>query len=152
MNAYSHILINDLLSIQRAQPSMHTSYLCGAIVASLFPNIVALTYNTKAPFHRRDVDPNLGGRVSPLNRPNVNYTHHQLNALKLAYTQVERVSLLQSYGNTDDYFKFDFTSVGAESNAGRGEGGFGFLAYVPNFPILLGTGVSMAIGYLQPCG
>ncbi len=57
MNAYSHILINDLLSIQRAQPSMHTSYLCGAIIASLFLNIVALTHDTKAPFHRRDVDP-----------------------------------------------------------------------------------------------
>lgn len=131
---------------------MHTSYLCGAIMACLFPNIVALPHEAKASFHRRDVNPDLGGRVSPMNRPNVMYTQEQLNALKLAYTQVERVALLQSYGNTDDYFKFDFTSVGAESNAGRGEGGFGFLAYAPNYPILLGTGVSMAIGYLQPCG
>lgn len=131
---------------------MYTSYLFAALAAVGFVNGAALAAPEPAPLVRRQgIDPNLGGRASELNRPNVNYTKHQLKELKLAYTQVERMSLLQSYGSADDYFKFDFTTVGASSNAGRGEGGYGFLAYAPNYPALIGTGLSMAIGFLQPC-
>jgi len=127
---------------------MRTAYLL-SFLASLL--LVCAAPRQSALVRRHGIDPGLGGRASPLNRPNPHYTPAQLNDLKLAYTQVDRISLLQSYGSPDDYFKFDFTSVGDDSNAGRGEGGYGFLAYAPNYPALLGTGLSMAIGYLQPC-
>lgn len=130
---------------------MHAVNILSAFATLLLVDGAAVRHNTPTLLPRDGIDPNLGGRYSPLNRPNVNYTRDQLNELKLAYSQVERISLLQSYGDTDDYFKFDFTTVGASSNAGRGEGGYGFLAYAPNYPALLGTGLSMAIGFLQPC-
>ena len=97
------------------------------------------------------LDTTLGGRVSPLNRLNAQYTTEQLNNIKLAYTTVDRLGYIQSLGKTDDYFKFDFTSVGSSSNAGKGQGGYGFLADVENYPALMNTGLSMAIGYIQPC-
>lgn len=100
---------------------MYALYILGALAASF-----ALTSVGAAPHQKRNgIDPGLGGPVSPLNRQNPNYTKDQLNDLKLAYTQIEKISLLQSYGDTDDYFKFDFTSEGSDSNAGRGEGGYG---------------------------
>lgn len=97
------------------------------------------------------LDPKLGGPVSPLNRKNAQCTQEQLNNIKLSYTTVQRLKYIQSLGKTDDYFKFDFTSAGFSSNAGRGQGGYGFLADASQYPPLLGTGLSMAIGYLQPC-
>lgn len=131
---------------------MRTSFFLSVLASGSIVNCAALPPHKQPTLERRHgIDPGLGGRVSPLNRPNPHYTPDQLKDLKLAYTQVERTALLQSYGTGDEYFKFDFTSVGDDSNAGRGEGGYGFLAYAPNFPALLGTGVSMAIGYLQPC-
>lgn len=88
---------------------------------------------------------------STLSRLNPEYTQDQLNAIKLAYTEIDRLKLLSSYGNADDYFKFDFTPAGFTSNAGNGLGGQGYLAAVQNYPVLMGTGLSMAIGYLNPC-
>lgn len=88
---------------------------------------------------------------SPLNRLNPTYTKEQLNNIKLTYTEVAKHKYIQSLGKTDDYFKFDFTSAGFKSNAGNGIGGQGYLAQADNFPVLLNTGMSMAIGYLNPC-
>lgn len=90
--------------------------------------------------------------TSNLTRANPKYTQEQHNALKLAYTMTERLSLLKSYGNTEDYFKFDLTPNGSQSNAANGLGGQGYLAEVSGFPVLMGTGLSVAIGYLNPCG
>lgn len=101
--------------------------------------------------------PDNGTLVNPPNitnfsRPNPTYTQEQLNQVKLAYTAVERLTLIKSFGNTDDYFKFDLTPQGSHSNAANGLGGQGYLAEVANYPVLMGTGLSVAIGYLNPCG
>ena len=85
-------------------------------------------------------------------RPNPTYTTQQLTDLKLALTASERVALLASYGSPDDYFKFDLTPDGSQSNAANGLGGQGYLAHVGNFPVLINAGLSVAIGYLNPCG
>lgn len=90
--------------------------------------------------------------VTTLTRANPDYTAEQLNELKLAYTASERLALLASYGNANDYFKFDLTPDGSHSNAANGLGGQGYLAHVGNYPALMGTGLSVAIGYLNPCG
>lgn len=88
---------------------------------------------------------------SSLTRQNPKYTTDQLNAIKLAYTSNDRLGLIRSYGNTDDYFKYDFSPSLSAGNAGSGEGGQGILAQVENFPVLLNTGLSMAMGFLGPC-
>jgi hypothetical protein len=90
--------------------------------------------------------------VTSLTRPNPKYSQDQLNQLRLAYTASERLALLKSYGDTNDYFKFDLTPNGSQSNAANGLGGQGYLAFSANYPVLLGTGLSVAIGYLNPCG
>lgn len=83
---------------------------------------------------------------------NPTYTTDQLNQVKLAYTQGERLALIKSFGNPGEYFKFDLTPDGSKSNAANGLGGQGYLAHVGNYPVLMGTGLSVAIGYLNPCG
>lgn len=90
--------------------------------------------------------------TTALTRPNPDYTTDQLNQIKLAYTASERLALLKSYGDPNDYFKFDLTPNGSHSNAANGLGGQGYLAHVGNYPVLMGTGLSVAIGYLNPCG
>ena len=90
--------------------------------------------------------------VTDLTRQNPTYTKEQLSELKGAYTAIERLALLKSYGSPNDYFKFDLTPNGSESNAANGLGGQGYLAQVSNYPVLIGTGISVAIGYLNPCG
>ena len=90
--------------------------------------------------------------VTSLTRPNPQYTTQQLNQIKLAYSEVERLTLLKSYGDPNDYFKFDLTPNGSHSNAANGLGGQGYLAYSGNYPALLGTGISVALGFLNPCG
>jgi hypothetical protein len=90
--------------------------------------------------------------VTALTRPNPSYTQDQLTQIKLAYTATERMTLLKSYGDPNDYFKFDLTPNGSASNAANGLGGQGYLAHVGNYPVLMGTGLSVAIGYLNPCG
>jgi hypothetical protein len=84
-------------------------------------------------------------------RLNPTYTKDQLNEIKLTYTEVDKLKYIRSLGDSDDYFKFDFTPEGFVSNAGNGLGGQGYLAQATNFPVLLNTGLSMAIGYLNPC-
>jgi hypothetical protein len=90
--------------------------------------------------------------TTSLTRPNPKYTTNQLNQIKLAYSTIERMALLKSFGDTNDYFKFDLTPQGSQSNAANGLGGQGYLADSSNYPVLLGTGLSVAIGYLNPCG
>lgn len=72
--------------------------------------------------------------VTSLTRPNPSYTTEQLNNIKLALTETEKLTLLKSYGNVEDYFKFDLTPNGSVSNAANGLGGQGYLADVMNFP------------------
>lgn len=87
-----------------------------------------------------------------LSRPNVQYNKTQLADIKTAMTEVDRVEMIRSWGNTDEYFKFDFSPVvQSGGNAGNGQGGQGILAAVQNYPILLNTGLSMAMVFLEPC-
>ena len=89
--------------------------------------------------------------TSALTRQNPTYNKTQMNEIKLAYTSNDRLSLIRSYGNTDDYFKYDFSPTLSSGNAGSGQGGQGILAQVGNFPVLMGTGLSVAMGFLGPC-
>lgn len=129
---------------------MHTHRVSAAIAALLFHICTALPAEHLEP-RQAQVTAIPYSPESPYARLNPTYTQDQLNALKLAYTEVERLTLLSSFGSADDYFKFDFTPAGFLSNAGNGLGGQGYLAAVQNYPVLLGTGISMAIGYLNPC-
>lgn len=90
--------------------------------------------------------------VTSLTRPNPDYTTDQINQINQALTAIERFAVIESFGDPNDYFKFDLTPNGSQSNAANGLGGQGYLAQVSNFPILKGTGISVAIGYLNPCG
>ncbi|KAK5086578.1 hypothetical protein LTR05_003746 [Lithohypha guttulata] len=87
-----------------------------------------------------------------LTRPNPDYNQTTLAAIKGAYTASERLAYIASLGDPNDYFKFDLTPNGSHSNAANGLGGQGYLAHVGNYPVLMGTGLSVAIGYLNPCG
>lgn len=117
------------------------------VMASGLLPVFALPH--KAPVETRSYTPQ--SSFSPLGRLNPTYTTEQLNAMKLALTFDERLKLMESFGDPDLYFKFDFTPAGFQSNAGNGQGGQGYPAAVQNYPILLGTGLSMAIGFLGPC-
>lgn len=92
--------------------------------------------------------PDNGTLVNPPNvtiysRSNPSYTTEQLNQVKLAYTAVERLTFIKSFGNTDDYFKFDRTPQGSHSNSANGLGSQGYLAEVGSYPVLMGTGISL---------
>ena len=87
--------------------------------------------------------------TSSLTRQNPTYTKDQLTAVKFAYTSNDRLSTIRSFGDTDDYFKYDFSPTLSGGNAGSGQGGQGLLAQVANFPVLLGTG-QHGNGFLRP--
>lgn len=84
-------------------------------------------------------------------RANPTYNATQLLNIKTAMTSNERLRLIRSYGDTDLYFKYDFSPSLEGGNAGAGQGGQGILANVQNYPVLLGTGLSVAMGFLGPC-
>lgn len=111
--------------------------------------LVARQQEPKYPDNGTLVDP---PKATNLTRPNPTYTQEQLNQIKLAYTATERLSLIRSFGDPNDYFKFDLTPNGSLSNAANGLGGQAYLAEVGGYPVLMGTGLSVAIGYLNPCG
>ena len=135
---------------------MFSSYILSALAASL--SLAAAVPVAPELVERQQPNyPDNGTLVNPPNvtmysRPNPKYTTAQLNQVKLAYTAVDRLTLIKSFGATDDYFKFDLTPDGSHSNAANGLGGQGYLADVGNYPVLMGTGISVAIGYLNPCG
>jgi hypothetical protein len=78
--------------------------------------------------------------VTELTRANPTYTKDQINQINQALTAIERFGVISSFGDPNDYFKFDLTPKGSQSNAANGLGGQGYLAEVSNFPILKGTG------------
>lgn len=123
---------------------MYVNQAVSALVAVFSLSVSALPQ--KGPLNLR-----VPGTSTNLSRLNPTYTKAQLNQIKLATTQIERLEIIRSFGDTNDFFKFDFTPAGFESNAGNGQGGQGFLAAVQNYPVLMGTGLSMAIGFLNPC-
>ena len=130
-----------------------------ATLASVLSVAAAIPFDTPKLVGRQNaIYPDNGTLVNAPNvtaftQKNPSYTTEQLTELKLALTMTERLALLKSYNNdTADHFKFDLTPDGSQSNAANGLGGQGYLAQVSNFPVLIGTGISVAIGYLNPCG
>ncbi|KAK5113670.1 hypothetical protein LTR62_003297 [Meristemomyces frigidus] len=107
------------------------------------------------PLRKREQNGQTGwqGSTGTTGRGNPTYTTAQLNSIKLAMSTADRLKYIQSLGNTDDYFKFDY-SVAANPNpvAGAGQGGQGDLSYIGNWPVLLDLGVAMSMGFLNPCG
>ncbi|KAK4552227.1 hypothetical protein LTR86_010581 [Recurvomyces mirabilis] len=109
---------------------------------------------TAAPLNRRTQDGQTGwqGTNGTTGRPNPTYTTEQLNNIKLAMSTADRLKYIQSLGDTDLYFKFDY-SVASNPNpiAGAGQGGQGDLGNVQTWPVLLDLGVAMSMGYLNAC-
>ncbi|KAL9116679.1 MAG: hypothetical protein Q9187_006795 [Circinaria calcarea] len=70
-----------------------------------------------------------------------------IEALILAPTAVERLSLLQP-----EDFIFDFLRATGNSTNTIGLGGRTVNADRTSFPALIGSGVSMTVGFLGPCG
>lgn len=140
---------------------MHSKIYISALAASLVSSVAALP-NALPSLPKKNVFKNPLDRrqtqTTPEDSPyatygrlNPTYTKDQLNEIKLTYTEVDKLKYIRGLGDSDDYFKFDFTPEGFTSNAGNGLGGQGYLAQATNFPVLLNTGLSMAIGYLNPC-
>ena len=97
-----------------------------SIFAALFSLAFALPH--RVPLALRATN---GSRTG---RPNPAYTKDQLNEIKLAMSTVDRLTYIQSLGDTDDYFKFDFSiAANPVPVAGADQGGQGDLAYVDNF-------------------
>lgn len=69
-----------------------------------------------------------------------------IQALELAPTAVDRIALL-----SEADFKYDFNSP-PSSAVTTGKGGHTVRADRKVFPALIGTGVSMTVGFIGPCG
>jgi len=70
----------------------------------------------------------------------------QVADLKLAPTANDRLNLL----NPDSEFVFNFTA--AKAGSGGGAGGTIVTASAGNFPAVVGQHLSMAVGFIGPCG
>ena len=73
------------------------------------------------------------------------------NQLKTARGYTDRLNTLLAQNNTD-LFKFNFNPKVAGVTASRGAGGLAVLADSTTAPVLVNTGVAMALGFLEPCG
>lgn len=71
--------------------------------------------------------------------------------LKTARGYVDRLNTLRAQNNTD-LFKFNFNPAVAGVTASKGSGGLAVLADSTTAPVLVGTGVAFALGFLEPCG
>lgn len=122
---------------------LHSTLLLTALVATL---------TSAVPLTKQHIARQFAGSNSTVGRANPTYTQAQLDRIKLSLSAVDRLSYIQSLGDTDLYFKFDY-SPKANPNpvAGAGQGGQGDLSYVDNWPALLGSGVSMSMGFMSPC-
>jgi len=84
---------------------------------------------------------------------NLNITDEELLniRLKTATTEVIRLSLLN-----DSSFVFDFSALanGSANATGviAGQGGRTVEAITTNFPALIGHGMAMTVGFIEPCG
>jgi hypothetical protein len=81
--------------------------------------------------------------------PNASVTQDFINSVELAATEVERYTLLSQMDPT--HLKFDFNPA-ANPGVKPGAGGQVDLANRANFPSVIGTGISAAVGFMNPCG
>lgn len=122
---------------------MHSTFHLLSLVAAL---------TSAAPLTKQHIARQFAGSNGTTGTPNPTYTQAQLDRIKLSLSAVDKFSYIQSLGDTDSYFKFDY-SPQANPNpvAGAGQGGQGDLSYVDNWPALLGSGVAMSMGFMNPC-
>ena len=75
-----------------------------------------------------------------------------ISQLTLAATAEDRVNLLKAFNNGDPRnFVYDFNDPPADTTT-TGEGGHTVKADRKSFPALVGTGVSMTVGFIDACG
>lgn len=89
------------------------------------------------------------GNVSSNPTTQVNDTVY--NRILLNHGYVDRLNYIASL-NDSSLWKFNFNPATAGATASRGAGGLAVLADKATFPALINTGVSMAMGFLEPCG
>lgn len=70
-----------------------------------------------------------------------------ISQLMTAATQVQRVELLE-----DKDFVFDFVNPPTLKTTAAGKGGKSVTAHRGVFPALIGAGIGMTIGFIEPCG
>ncbi|KAF2718211.1 RmlC-like cupin [Polychaeton citri CBS 116435] len=88
---------------------------------------------------------------NPLQSRSVNETAGNLDIISqliLAPTAVDRIALL---ADDPTNFVYDFTAP-PENATTKGDGGHTVKADRKTFPALIGTGVSMTVGFIGPCG
>lgn len=71
-----------------------------------------------------------------------------ISKLENAATQVDRLALL----NNGSDWKYDFQDPPVQDVITAGKGGHTVKADRKSFPALIGTGVSMTVGFIGPCG
>lgn len=81
--------------------------------------------------------------------PNAPVTQDFINSVELAATEVDRYTLLSQMDPT--HLKFDFNPA-ANPGVTPGYGGQVDTANRGNFPSVIGTGISAAVGFMNPCG
>lgn len=75
-----------------------------------------------------------------------------INQLTLAATAEDRVNLLKAFNGGDSgNFVYDFTNP-PDGTTTTGNGGHTVKADRKAFPALIGTGVSMTLGFIDACG
>ena len=94
-----------------------------------------------APISDSTTVPDLKGPNALANNENI------INSLELAATEKDRVNLITNDGD----FVYDFNNA-PSSAITTGKGGHTVKADREVFPALIGTGVSMTLGFLGPCG
>lgn len=82
--------------------------------------------------------------------PNPAFSQDIHSQLLMAPLAVDRINLIKELGIPT---KFDFSlAANPAGGVSRGQGGQGNLANVKTFPPLMGLGVAMSAGFLNPCG
>ncbi|KAF2094292.1 RmlC-like cupin [Rhizodiscina lignyota] len=91
----------------------------------------------------------LASRAQPVT-PNPTFSEETFQKLLDAPTAADRFTLIQSMGVPT---KFDFNpDANPNGGVGSGPGGIGILANQKTFLPLIGLGVAMSAGFLNPCG
>jgi hypothetical protein len=131
-----------------------TAFLAGSAAAAPRNRLADMARRQAAP----ETDPNsvvanntgsLGGAIPAVVPVNTRAADPALiSQLMLAPTQAERFALLDQPGDS----VFDFTNEGIEGSEALGLGGFSINANARTFPALIGNGISMTVGFIEPCG
>ena len=88
--------------------------------------------------------------ITPPGQPNPDFDQNLYNQLYLTPLAADRMSMIQKLGVPT---KFDFNNAANPAGGvSKGAGGEGNLANRKTFPVLIGLGLAMSAGFLNPCG